>query len=50
MENKNKMPWDFWNHKINPILGYEYSTRTVLDHKQQKRNKYEYPPEHNEKL
>ena len=44
-EEKKEMPWDFWNHNINPILGYEYSTRDVLDYKQQKRNKYEYPPE-----
>lgn len=49
-EEKNEMPWDFWNHNINPILGYEYSTRDVLEYKQQKRNKYEYPPEHNVKL
>jgi hypothetical protein len=44
-EEKNEMPWDFWNHNINPILGYEYSTRDVLEYKQQKRNKNLYPPE-----
>ena len=44
-EEKNEMPWDFWNHNINPILGYEYSTRDQLEYKQQKRNKYLYPTE-----
>ena len=44
-EEKKEMPWDFWNHNINPILGYEYSTRDQLEYKQQKRNKNLYPPE-----
>lgn len=24
MEQENKMPYDFWNYGINPILGYRY--------------------------
>jgi len=49
MEN-NEMPWDFWNHKINPILGYRYETTDILSKKTQKRNKYEFPTKQNKKL
>jgi len=50
MENKKEMPWDFWNHKINPILGYRYETTDILNQKIKPRNKYEYNINDDKKL
>tara|TARA_X000001382_G_scaffold127480_1_gene115395 strand:+ start:947 stop:1129 length:183 start_codon:yes stop_codon:yes gene_type:complete len=32
-----KMPDDFWNYKVNPILGYEYEGQTRNTHKEYKK-------------
>ena len=42
MTNKKEMPYDFWNHGINPILGYKYEPLTKPT---PPRNKNEYRPE-----
>jgi len=39
--NKKEMPYDFWNHGINPILGYKW-TQPAISPKESKRNKFEY--------
>lgn len=46
---KKEMPWDFWNHGINPILGYKWK-QPPMTPTESKRNKYEYLPEDDEKL
>ena len=43
MTTKKEMPYDFWNHSINPILGYKYE-RPVMTGRH-KRDKFEYNPE-----
>jgi|TARA_B100000085_G_scaffold261559_1_gene265985 hypothetical protein len=40
--NKKEMPWDFWNHNINPIVGYKLPK---ISEKGRARDKFEYPPE-----
>ena len=41
--NKTKeMPWDFWNHNVNPILGYKYE-KPIWGNRT--RDKFEYPKE-----
>lgn len=40
--NKKEMPYDFWNHGINPILGYRW-TQPPITPQESKRNKNEYP-------
>lgn len=42
--NKKEMPYDFWNHGINPIVGYKLPK---INEKGRKRDKWEYPEEHN---
>lgn len=42
MKNKKEMPYDFWNHGINPILGYRW-TQPPITPQESKRNKNEYP-------
>lgn len=37
-----EMPYDFWNHGINPILGYRW-TQPSMTPQESKRNKFEYP-------
>jgi hypothetical protein len=32
-----KMPDDFWNYKVNPILGYEYEGQIRNTHKEYKK-------------
>ena len=48
MDTKKEMPWDFWNHGINPVLGYKYSPPTL--NPTPARNKNEYKPEDDIKL
>ena len=38
-----EMPYDFWNHGINPIVGYKLPK---INEKGRKRDKWEYPEEH----
>jgi len=47
-DNKNEMPWDFWNYNINPILGYKWKQPPL--NPTPPRNKHEYRPEDDEKL
>ncbi len=47
MTNKKEMPHDFWNHGINPILGYKY--KKPGDGKR-RRDKFEYPKEDDYKV
>ena len=42
-KNKKEMPWDFWNHDINPI------TKLSID-QHVWRNKHEYPTNDDIKL
>jgi hypothetical protein len=40
MPTKKQIPDDWWNHGINPILGYKYEP---LTNKRPERNRFEYP-------
>lgn len=41
-KNKKDMPYDFWNHGINPIVGYKIPRPSQ---KGRVRDKFEYRPE-----
>ena len=43
MTTKKEMPDDWWNHGINPILGYKYEKPSIKGGRQ--RDKWEYPEE-----
>lgn len=43
-EETKEMPYDWWNHGINPILGYKYE-RLKLSARGS-RDKWEYPEEY----
>jgi|TARA_B100001750_G_C15405237_1_gene544779 hypothetical protein len=43
---KNKMPYDFWNYGINPILGYKWVQPTL--NPQPRQNKLEYKKQYDE--
>jgi hypothetical protein len=45
MTTKKEMPDDWWNHDINPILGYKYERKPLSGGRQ--RDKWEYPEEEN---
>jgi len=47
-KNKKEMPWDFWNHNINPITGYKI-TKLSIDQRVW-RSKHEYPTNDDIKL
>ena len=47
-KNKKEMPWDFWNHNINPITGYKITKPPMGQHVW--RNKHEYPTNDDIKL
>jgi hypothetical protein len=47
-KNKKEMPWDFWNHNINPITGYKITKLSIDQHVW--RNKHEYPTNDDIKL
>lgn len=37
LKQYEKMPDDFWNYKVNPILGYEYEGKGINRHKEYKK-------------
>ncbi len=37
LKRGEKMPIDFWNYKVNPILGYEYEGQQRNSKKEQKK-------------
>lgn len=47
MKPIKKLPDDWWNHGINPILGYRY--KQIQDHRPP-RNKFEYPEQDDIKI
>jgi hypothetical protein len=35
---EKKIPWDFWNHNIHPILGFVWQQPAINSHKQLNKN------------